>query len=301
MSKKKRSISICQFPKTFDMQLAIIELINDVDYSNKRVMIGLSGGINSAAAAIYLAKYTDNKPKDLYLYYSHLDEHSKGTRRFVLELVKWLKNHFDNVIFETSDNSMLEYCEESFKGIPHPKISPCTKFLKLIHMTEFMAKHKIDVDIIGYVRHEYKRINRQIDRGVENKDYLIRHLSDEDCFDLVEREFGWYPSIYKIKWDDRRIGEALVKWGHELSKKQRETIQKYHSLGYNTYRKSYRVFKHNNCLPCKNMHQWELFLVRIFFPEEYKNAMNTAKKLDSHWGRADEILNENSDCAICAV
>lgn len=264
-------------------------------------MIGLSGGINSAAALIYLAEYVEDRPNEIYLYYAHLIEHSSDTKNFVEALVEYAKNHFERVVFESSINSMLGYCENDFKGIPHSKISPCTKYLKLIHMTDFMARHKIDRDIVGYVRHEYSRINRQIERGVKGKDYLIRHLSDEDCFSIVEKYLGWYPEIYKMKWSDPRISAALDKWGDELHENQRRTIEKYHRQGYNNMRKSYRVFKHNNCLPCKNMHQWELFMVRVFFPDEYKNAMETANKLGAYWGRSDEIVNENSDCAICAV
>lgn len=283
------------------MQLSVFELLGDVDYSQGRNMIGLSGGINSAAALIYLAEYVEDKPDEIYLYYAHLKEHSIDTERFVLELVEYAKKHFKKVVFESSINSMLEYCENDFKGIPQPKITPCTKFLKLIHMTEFMAKHQIDRDIVGYVRHEFKRIHRQIERGVKNKDYLIRHLSDKDCFSIVEKHFGWFPDIYKIKWTDKRIGEALELYGHELHPTQKRIIEKYHRQGYNNMRKSYRVFKHNNCLPCKNMHQWELFLVRIFFPEKYAAAIATAEKLNSYWGRANEVVNENSDCAVCAV
>ncbi len=283
------------------MQLSVFETLQDVNYSDGRNMIGISGGINSAAALIYLSEFVEDKPDEIYLYYAHLKEHSPDTEKFVLELVEYAKKHFKNVVFESSINSMLEYCENDFHGIPQPKITPCTKFLKLIHMNKFMAKHNIDRDIVGYVRHEFRRIQRQIDRGVKKKDYLIRHLSDEDCFSIVEKYFGWYPAIYNIKWTDKKIGESLEKWGHELHPTQRKTIQKYHSQGFNNMRKSYRVFKHNNCLICKNMHQWEIFMIRIFYPDYYNRAMTTAKKLNSYWGRSDEFINENSDCAICAV
>lgn len=283
------------------MQLSVFETIQDVDYSEGKTMIGLSGGINSAAVLVYLAEYVESKPDEIYLYYSHLKEHSSDTERFVLDLVEYAKKHFKKVIFESSINSMLEYCEYEFKGIPQPAITPCTKMLKLVHMTEFMYKHGITRDIVGYIRSEYKRINRQIGKGVKSKDYLIRHLSDEDCFSLVEKYFGWYPEIYKIKWSDPLIGIYLEKFGHELHPIQRRTIAKYHKKGYNNMRKSYRVFKHNNCLPCKNMHQWELFLVRIFFQKEYEKAIETATKLNSYWGRSSESVNENSDCAICSI
>jgi len=192
------------------MQLSLIETIADVDYSNKKVMIGLSGGINSAAVLVYLVEHVTDKPKDIYLYYCHLDEHSPDTKPFVLALVEYAKQHFDRVVFESSDHSMTDFCRDEFKGIPHPSVSACTRILKIQHIVDFMRRYEIDVDIVGYVRSEYRRIENQIKRDVKNKDYLISHLSDEDCFSLVKNHIGWYPAIYDIKWADKRIGEALV-------------------------------------------------------------------------------------------
>lgn len=241
------------------MQLSAFELFEDLDFTNKNVMLGLSGGINSAAALIYLSLYVEHKPKDLYLYYSHFEEHSPDTLKFVLELVEWCKPFFDNVIFEQSNHSLHKYFTEGFRGIPQPKITPCTKYLKLMPMIEFMQKYQIQIDIVGYVRSEYSRIQRQLKRSVNNKEYLIRHLSDEDCFSLVKREFGWFPDIYNLKWTDKRIGKAIEVFGHELHPNQLKIIKQYYAKGRNFRRNLIRVFKHNNCLPCKNMHQWEIF------------------------------------------
>ena len=41
------------------MQLSVFEILQDVDYSGKRLMIGMSGGINSAAAAQCYAAETE--------------------------------------------------------------------------------------------------------------------------------------------------------------------------------------------------------------------------------------------------
>tara|TARA_R110000803_G_scaffold136142_1_gene203116 strand:+ start:2050 stop:2901 length:852 start_codon:yes stop_codon:yes gene_type:complete len=283
------------------MQISTFDVLQDFSYSDKRVMIGLSGGINSAAALIYLSEYVDDKPEEIYLYYSHLVEHSPDTKKFVLDLVEYAKKHFDNVVFEMSEHSMNQYCIDEFKGIPHPSITPCTKILKLNLMIEFMAVHKIDIDIVGYVRSEYKRIQNQINRNVKNKDYLISHLSDEDCFFLTKKHLGWYPDIYDLKWNDPKILKALTEYGKDLHKKQFNTIAKYHRKGYNNMSNTYRVFKHNNCLPCKNMHQWEIFMIRIFYPKYYDEAMKVADQLNSYWGRKDEDISEENDCVICVI
>jgi len=42
---------------------------------DKRVMIGLSGGINSMAVLCWLIEQED-KPKDIWLFYAHFEEHS---------------------------------------------------------------------------------------------------------------------------------------------------------------------------------------------------------------------------------
>lgn len=282
------------------MQLSIFEILQDVSYSDKRVMIGLSGGINSMAALSYLATCVDEKPDELFLYYAHFEEHSPDTQNFVLAGVEYAEKHFQKVTFEQSQNSVIQFFREQ-KMIPQPAVTPCTRLLKILPMVEFMKRHSIDVDIVGYVRHEWSRINRQIAKGVENKEYLIRHLSDEDCFSLVEKEIGWYPEIYRLRWDDVRIKQALKKYGHELHPSQLRIISDYSESGYNHRRQSYRVFKHNNCLPCKNMHQWEIFLLRIFYPDYLKNAMDLADELGAYWGRSNEVVNENSDCAVCSI
>ena len=65
------------------MQLTIFEILQDSwNYSDKKVMIGLSGGINSAAVLAYLAKNVIDKPKELFLFYAHFDEHSSDTIDF---------------------------------------------------------------------------------------------------------------------------------------------------------------------------------------------------------------------------
>lgn len=267
---------------------------------NENIMIGLSGGINSAAALIYLCEYVEMKPKNIFLYYSHFKEHSPDTQKFVNHLVEYAKTKFEKVIFEKSDNSILDYFEDQ-KMIPHPMLSPCTRVLKIERMVDFMNRHNITRDIVGYVRTEWKRINRQVKKGVANKDYLIRDLDDNDCFALVEKYIGWYPEIYKLNWGDVRIREALkTDDANRLDPKQLKIIYEYSAKGYNYRKKSKRVFKHNNCLPCKNMAQWELFVLKIFYPDYYKRAMELSDKINGYWGRVDNT-GESADCVICVV
>ena len=181
------------------MQLSLYDTLQDTwNYIDKNVMIGLSGGINSAAVLAYLATRVEEKPIDLYLFYAHFKEHSPETEPFVLDCVKYAKKHFKNVHFTQTNNSVNNFFIKQ-KMIPHPSVAPCTRLLKIIPIAEYMKSHSIDVDLVGYVRHEKRRIKNQIKKGVTNKEYLISHLSDDDCFSIVKSEIGWYPSIYEKK------------------------------------------------------------------------------------------------------
>ena len=182
--------------------------------------------------------------------------------------------------------------------------TPNTKGNETVRTTSFEYEGKeILVPTIRMIDGKLTRLSSKdaFEEALKKKDYLIRHLSDEDCFSIVKKYFGWFPEIYSLKWTDNRIGRALKEYGSDLVDNQRNTIAKYHKQGFNNMSNTYRVFKHNNCLPCKNMHQWELFMIRVFYPDYYKNAMDLAERLDSYWGRKDEYTNENSDCTICVI
>lgn len=58
---------------------------------DKKVMIGLSGGINSMALLCWLAEQP-NRPTDLWLFYAHFKEHSPDTWDFVQSGMEYAKN-----------------------------------------------------------------------------------------------------------------------------------------------------------------------------------------------------------------
>ena len=282
------------------MQISILEDLDDLDFSEKRILISLSGGINSAAVLAYVAKYVEQKPKMLFLYYSHLAEHSDDTFQFVMDCVKYANKHFDGVFFEYSMNSVNDLFT-SMNFIPHPRVPACTKVLKIVKILDFQRKHNIDLDLIGYVKGENRRIKRQIKNKALNKAYPISHLTDADCFSLVEKEIGWYPAIYKIKWNDKRITPFLKCHKDTMPPEQYRIAMKYASRGYG-YGGSTAVFSHNNCLPCKNMQTYEYYLVKLFFPDKFEKAMKVANITGSHWGRsADSIAKagQSASCSFC--
>ena len=267
------------------MQLDLI--IDQEDFSNEKVMLGLSAGINSAAVLCWLADYPEHlKPKELHIFYAHLQEHSPDSYPFVKDLIRYAKNHFKNVFVKITRNSVLRFFEDQ-KMIPHPMLSPCTRLLKLLPMHEYMADNNIKIDLVGYVREEAKRRTRKVAKKTKQtiqdrslvidgvkKHYIISDKYNEWCFEIVKQRIGWYPAIYNIKVNGKRI------------------------------------FTHNNCLPCKNYNEQEFANVEIYYPEYYNEAKKTADKLDQFWGRTETSfyttfgrteseLKSQPGCEIC--
>ncbi len=279
-----------------------------VDYRQAKVMIGLSGGINSMAVLSWLSNY-EYKPKDIYLFYAHFDEHSPDTLPFVLAGVEYAKKHFQNVVYEQTQNSVLEYFK-SIKMIPHPTIAPCTRILKIMPAIEFANKHSCTIDLVGYVKSEMRRVKNMQSNGADNlfmsKQFPIMDLSNEDCFQVVKNEIGWYPKIYDLRWNDlgfiEFVKSNLHRFNDDIQKKLLKKIET-----------DKRVFTHNNCLPCKNMQIDDYLCVEYFYPDYFKNANDLANELKKHWGRsADdyytsfgrqdyEVNYETQICDICAV
>jgi quinolinate synthase len=116
--------------------------------------------------------------------------------------------------------------------------------------------------LVGFVREEKNRMLRQINHGATNKIYLIAELTNDECFQIVKEKIGWYPKIYDI------------------------------------YENGKRVFKHNNCLPCKNMSDKDLQKVKQYFPEYWNNAISMSNRIGKFWGRSEKELK--IDCQVCS-
>lgn len=251
---------------------------NFVDYSSKKVLIGLSGGINSMAVLCQLASYPIKyKPKELHLFYAHFDEHSDDTLDFVIAGVEYAKAKFSNVIYQQTNNSVIDFFRQQ-KMIPHPIISPCTKMLKILPMAEYAKQNSIDIDLVGYVRDEVRRIKNMWEKNPNTKNTKAFPIADKDnqwCFDIVKKEIGFYPSIYDIKNS-----------------------------------KGDRVFTHNNCLPCKNWNKNNFANGNKYYPQKMKKAIELQNELQQHWGRnADDIYyrwekqdweSNGQSCEYCA-
>jgi len=227
-------------------------MFDNIDFTEKRVKSDLSGGINSMALLCSLANY-ELKPKELFIFYAHFVEHSKDTMKFVEDGVKYAKERFDSVKIKITQNSIIEYFRQE-KMIPHPMLSPCSINLKIIPAKQFYDENNCDFDLIGYVKSDIRRWKNRKDKDdmFYNSLYPIIGLTDEECFEMVEKEIGWYPEIYRIKDVNGR-----------------------------------KIFKHNNCLPCKNMTEKDLVSVGEYYPEKMVVALQLAKELKAYWGRKD--------------
>jgi len=255
-----------------------------MDYSAKKVMVGLSAGINSAALLVWLGSLpAEQRPSEIHLYYAHFIEHSADSLPFVWDLVRWAEGRFEKVVYTQTDNSILSFFETS-KMIPHPANSPCSRLLKILPMMAYMAANGLDLDLVGYVREEKRRATKMREKYGEDskqKDFPILQESNEWCFDIVRQQLGWYPAIYDKRWND----SAFVVWMeaniHRLTDDAQRRVRK--KLGT-----SDRVFKHNNCLPCKNMALEDMLPVEFYFPQYQSNAVALSARLRKYWGRDKE-------------
>lgn len=223
----------------------------------QKVLIGLSGGINSMALLCWL-KRSGIQPSELHLFYAHLEEHSPETFPFVKAGIRYAREHFENVFVRVTRNSVLRFFE-SQKMIPHPMVGVCSKALKISPMNAYAFDNDIHIDLVGYVRHEVKRraskqaskLGNQLDLfGGLSKVFPISEFDNGWCFQIVDQEIGWHPPIYDI----------LDEKGNP-------------------------VFTHNNCLPCKNMEVKDMANVQKFYPDYHEKAMQTSSKINAYWGR----------------
>jgi 3'-phosphoadenosine 5'-phosphosulfate sulfotransferase (PAPS reductase)/FAD synthetase len=241
------------------------------DYSGLKVMLPLSGGINSAALLCWLGEEVpeERKPESLHLYYSHFTEHSPDTGKFFVALVRYAQTRFQSVKWKATINSVNRYFRNQ-KMIPHPSLSPCSRELKVLPARNYFLENELNIELVGYVDSD------TVKRGKDKKSrfdrlsaknpaahFPILEWSKQDCLDYVKQIIGWYPAIYDLK-DER---------GKD-------------------------VFSHNNCLPCKNMHPKQLEMVAKYYPQYAARAMETAKQVGGYWGR-DENMPEVFMCDVC--
>lgn len=239
-------------------------------------MIGLSGGINSMAVLCHLIE-SGIKPKEVHLFYAHFAEHSPDTFQFVSDGIRYARKNFNVVKVKITRNSILDFFEE-IKMILHPSRGLCSYRLKIVPINAYSFENDIKIDLVGYVKEELKRRASKQKNKLQNdlfsleKFYPIGDFSDEWCFEIVKRHLGWYPSIYDIKDESGK-----------------------------------RLFKHNNCLPCKNMYPKEIEAIKKHFPEYFEKAMQTSRKLNAHYGRNQaefyttfgRDLGQESTCEVC--
>lgn len=233
-----------------------------VDYTGLKVMLPLSGGINSAACLCWLGESVDPSrwPQELHLYYSHFTEHSPDTFKFVADLIRYARKRFPMVKATVTRNSVNKYFIRS-KMIPHPSISPCSREMKVLPAREYFAANALDLELIGYVATDMRRFKNLSTRN-DMARFPVLEWSKQDCLDYVKDVIGWYPAIYDIKDDSGKD-----------------------------------VFSHNNCLPCKNMHPKQLRNVAQFYPAYAQKAQETASVIGGYWGRED--VPEVFACDVC--
>lgn len=205
----------------------------------------------------------ERRPSELHLFYADFREHSDDTVQFVLDGAFWARSRFKKVLYTQTDNSVMDFFEQS-DFIPHPTNSKCSVTLKIEPMLKYCYSNDIQVDLIGYVAKEVRRAKRALKAGQNDlffqKEFPILGKDDDWCFEIVLRNIGWYPAIYDIMENGRR------------------------------------VFTHNNCLPCKNMTPKQFQSVAKYFPDKYARALEVEKQTESYFGRS----KCDTGCAVCS-
>jgi len=235
-----------------------------MDFAGKKIMIGLSGGINSMAVLCWLGELPEaQRPEELHLFYADFKEHSPDTIQFVLDGQFWARSQFRKVVYIQTPNSVMDFFEEN-NFIPHPTNAKCSVTLKIEPMLKYAYQHDIQIDLVGYVAKEVARAKRALKAGQNDmffqKEFPILGKDDNWCFEIVDRCIGWHPAIYDIKDE-----------------------------------KGKRVFTHNNCLPCKNMTSKQLQNVAEYYPLYYARALEVEKNTGSYFGRS----KCDTGCARC--
>lgn len=246
-----------------------------IDCNGRVVLLPQSAGINSAAVYCWLLE-SGMRPRELHIYYAHFAEHSPDSFRFVADIIRHARRNFDNVIVRVTKNSVLQFFREQ-RMIPHPVASPCSRMLKIGPMVEYAAANGIEIDLVGYVKGEQKRI-KKMQEAHGNDMFLqkgtpIAEFDDEWCFEIVKKHIGWYPAIYDIRDE-----------------------------------KGKRVFNHNNCLPCKNMYVKDMLLIEKYYPAYMEAAIKLSEELGAYWGRdVDKYYTtfgredyEPVQCGVCS-
>lgn len=257
-----------------------------------KVLIGLSGGINSMAVLCWLSEQ-EVKPKEVHLYYAHFVEHSPDTFQFVADGIRFARKHFEQVVVKITKNSVLGYFEQE-RMIPHPTVSNCSRELKIEPIGKYCYDNGITIDLIGYVKHELKRRSTKAKKHITNqlqlfetlkKLYPIGEFTDSWCFEIVDKHIGWHPAIYDLTWSYEDYHEGLC---------SKDDV-------------GVRIFKHNNCLPCKNMYPKDMKAIKKYYPNYHTMAMELSAKISSYWGRDEAEFyatfgreeGQDSNCEAC--
>ena len=157
-------------------------------------------------------------------------------------------------------------------------VSPCSRKLKIEPINAYAFSNDVEVDLIGYVKHELKKRASRQQNNIQNelfglkKEYPIGAFTDEWCIEMCDKHIGWHPAIYDILDENGK-----------------------------------RVFKHNNCLPCKNMNTKDFENVKKYYPKEHAEAMKLSAELGRFWGRDKDAfystfgrdLDQESTCEAC--
>lgn len=178
------------------------------------------------------------KKEDVILLHTPTYSEHKEADRFRNDVSKF----FNHPITEQADGRDIWQLIEDRKYIPSQFMPFCTQQLKINQSEKFFNSFNDEfIQYIGYGKTEWTRVQRTYTRNLAKGRIVKFPVFDSGISD---------EEIKKIIQDD---------WGIKLPD-------------------VYKYLKHNNCIPCfkAGKSEWKNFY--IYFPEQYKKAVEAEKK-----------------------
>jgi hypothetical protein len=199
-----------------------------------------SGGCGSAYTA-YLISKQYNKKDIILLHTSTFAEHP-DTKRFMNEISKFLKIP---ITYFNDGRSLWELIDE-YKAIPNQQLPFCTLQLKQRQTKKYcnkLKKEKIDFILyFGYGIEEYRRMQLQFVK--------FKKIGIKVGYPLIENKIK-SQDIKKIIINNWKICLPIT----------------------------YKILKHNNCLPCFKGGKNHFYKIWKYFIDYYMKAENAEKQI----------------------
>lgn len=186
---------------------------------SQRVIVGFSGGVTSAEAALFaIGEYGFDK---VVLLWHDTKKEDADTYRFLKESAAWI----GLPITERSDGRSVEELELDEGALANNRMAFCSRILKAEQFEKYLAESRAAgftdiVKVMGFTKGEWKRIQRHT-MTAKLHGFTVRFplaeegISKQECYDAWVKRGVRPPRMYE--WSDhancincRRGGKAYI-------------------------------------------------------------------------------------------